>query len=265
MADGVLKKRGKFAWHMENDIVFLVKTLKKEYLQSTLEGKLFFSCPDTFISTGNNLASGQQDIYDSHLNFMAHHLVVAPIIKEDENGIQYGKGMKIADSAYMHRINETSRHSPMICFRKVDVSDIKVVDECKIFALGNLVDRIKAEMGHDAFIIILAPLAFHKRLNEKERFFGRSIHYGEIDGQFQRFLDEHPSEQKEMFQKRTEYAWQKEYRIALSPREETSPLIVDIGSIEDIAIGGDIEMLRDGIVIAETEEQLQKCSYFTHK
>ena len=62
-----------------------------------------------------------------------------------------------------------------------------------------------------------------------------------------------------------EDAWQKEYRIALSPREETNPLTIDIGSIEDIAIGGDIEMLRLGIVIAETEEQLQKCSYFAHK
>ena len=265
MQKSVLHNRGKFAWHMENDIVFLVKTLKKEYLQSTLEGKLFFSCPDTFISTNNNLASGQQDIYDSHLNFKAYHLVIAPIIKEDENGIQYGKGMKIADSVDMHRINETSRHSPMICFRKVDASDIKVVDECTIFALGNLVDRIKEEMRHDAFIIILAPLAFHLRLNKKERFFARSIHYGEIDEQYQKFLDEHPSEQSKMFQKRKEYAWQKEYRISLSPREETSPLTVDIGSIEDIAIGGNIEMLRHGIVIAETEEQLQKCSYFNHK
>lgn len=265
MPKGILHNHGKFAWHIEEDIVFLVKTLKKEYLQSTLEGKLFFSCPDTFISTGNNLASGQQDVYDSHLSFQAYHLVVAPIIAEDENGIRYGKGKKIADSARIHQINATSRHSPMICFRKVDESDIKVVDDCTIFALGDLVDTINLEMGHDAFILIAYPLEFHKRLNEKERFFGRSIHYGDIDEQFQKFLDEHPSEQSEMFQKRMEYAWQKEYRIALSPREDTSSFTVDIGSIEDIAMGGDIELLRNGFVFAETEEQLKKCSYFAHE
>lgn len=247
-----------FSWNLEKDIVFLLKTLKKEHLKSTLEGKLFFSCPDTFVSSKNKLAPGQHDTFDSHLSFPIQHLLYAPIIQEDENGIEYGKGKKLADHAYIHLLNPISRQSPMICFRKVDKADIVEGEGYIIFSLGDLVEKIKAEMAHDAFILIVNPFEFHGRLNQKERFFGRSIHYGEIDDDFQKFLDTYPTEQSEMFQKRMDYAWQKEYRIVLTPRKKPCKMIVDIGSIEDIAIGGDIEWLRQGIVLAETEEQLEK-------
>ena len=50
-----------------------------------------------------------------------------------------------------------------------------------------------------------------------------------------------------MFQKSMDYAWQKEYRLVLTPRDNTNQVFVEMGSIRDIAIGGALEDLRKGI------------------
>lgn len=234
-------------WHMESDVIMLLKTLKKEYLDSTLDGKLCFSCPNLFTSTTNDLKPGQQDARDSYLSFDAHHVVIAPIISKDGEPIQYGPTKKIADKARMHTCNSIVQRSPMNCFRKITMDDIQQRKECDVFALGDLVDRISSEMGHDAYVLIAYPLEFLKQLNEKERFFAHSIHYGEIDEQFESFLEEYPLQQSEMFQKSMDYAWQKEYRLVLTPRDNTNQVFVEMGSIRDIAIGGDLEDLRKGI------------------
>ena len=234
-------------WHMESDIIMLLKTLKKEYLDSTLDGKLCFSCPSLFTSTINNLKPGQQDTWDSHLSFDAHHVVIAPIISKEDEPLQYGPAKKVADKTRMHTCNSIVQRSPMTCFRKVTMADLQEQKECDVFALGDLVDRISSEMGHDAYVLIAYPLEFLKQLNEKERFFGHSIHYGEIDEQFESFLEEYPLQQGEMFQKSMNYAWQQEYRLVLTPRDNSNQVFVEMGSIRDIAIGGDLEDLRHGI------------------
>lgn len=234
-------------WHMEDDIVMLLKTLKKEHLESTLDGRLCFSCPKLFTSTTNNLKPGQQDPWDSHLSFVAHQIMVAPIISNENEPLQYGASKKIADKARMHTCNSIVQRSPMTCFRKVTKSDIQEQKDCDVYALGDLVDRISSKMGHDAYVLIAYPLEFLKQLNEKERFFGHSIHYGEIDEQFESFLEEYPLQQSEMFQKSMDYAWQKEYRLVLTPRDNTNQVFVEMGSIRDIAIGGNLEQLRKGI------------------
>lgn len=235
------------AWYMEDDVIMLLKTLKKEYLESTLDGRLCFSCPNLFTSMTNNLKPGQQDIWDSHLTFEAMHLVFAPIISKDDEPLKYGPGVKIADKARLHACSNISQHSPMNCFRKITMEDIQQREECNVFALGNLVDRISSDMGHDAYVLIAYPLEFLTQLNAKERFFAHSIHYGEIDETFEAFREKYPKQQTEMFQKSMDYAWQKEYRLVLTPRNNTNQVFVDMGSIRDIAIGGDLEQLRKGI------------------
>lgn len=240
-------------WHMEDDVVMLLKTLKKEYLQSTLDGKLCFSCPEVFSSATNNLLPGQQDSKDSYLTVSALHIVVAPIISKENEPIQYGQGKKLTDKGQVSILNDIAKHSPMNCFRKVTIDDIQQRGKYHIVAFGNLVDRIREEMGHDAYLLIPFPVEFLKQLNEKEHFFGHSIHYGEIDEEYEKFLEEYPTPQSEMFQKRMEYAWQKEYRLVLKPRADTEKVFVDMGSIRDIAIGGDLEELRLGIAFWDSD------------
>ena len=234
-------------WNMENDVIMLLKTLKKEYLDSTLDGKLCFSCPNLFSSTTNNLKPGQQDTWDSHLSFDAYHVVVAPIISKEGEPIKYGPAKKIADKTRMRTCNRIVQHSPINCFRKITMDDIQHHEKCDVFALGDLVNRISNDMGHDAYVLIVYPREFLVQLNKKERFFGHSIHYGEIDETFESFQEQYPMQQTEMFQKSMDYAWQKEYRLVLTPRHDTNQVFVDMGSIRDIAIGGDLEELRKGI------------------
>lgn len=240
-------------WYMEEDVLFLLKTLKKEYLESTLDGKLCFCCPETFTSTTNGLLSGQQDTWDSYLSHKISHLVAAPIISGENEPIQYGTGIKLANKAYIHECNNIIQHSPFICFRKVQFSDIEHSKEYDVFKLGSLVDKIKSEMGHDAYILIHCPSKFLLQLNKIEHFFAHSIHYGEIDEAFEEFLETYPKQQSKMFQKSMEYAWQKEYRLVLSPRKDTNKVFIQMGSIREIAFGGDLETLRGGILFQKEE------------
>lgn len=242
----------------DQKIVFLVKTMNKKHLNDTLNrGTLCFNFPTVFNSSPD-LAAAQQDEWDSHLSFDAMHIMYAPIISEDENGIHYGTAKKLADKTRLHQISGTSKATPLCSFRKVEEADIVQKYDAAFFRLGNTVDRIKNEFGHDAFILIRQPYALIKRISKVTLCFARSIHYGEIDADFQEFLATHELEQKEMFQKSSEYAWQKEFRVIIKPRIASGSQIIEVGSIEDIAFGGDIEELRQGFVFGETEEQIKR-------
>lgn len=240
-------------------IVFLIKTMNKKHLNNTLNrGTLCFNFPTVFNSSPD-LAAAQQDEWDSHLSFDAMHIMYAPIISEDENGIHYGTAKKLADKARLHQISETSKATPLCSFRKVEEADIVKKYNVGFVRLGDaLVDRIKKEFGHDAFILVYKPHELMERIAKVTPCFARNIHYGEIDADFQKFLDTHEFEQKEMFQKSSEYAWQKEFRVIIKPRIASGSQIIEVGSIEDIAFGGDIEELRQGFVFGETEEQIKR-------
>ena len=242
----------------DQKIVFLIKTMNKKHLDNTLNrGTFCFNFPTVFNSSPD-LATAQQDEWDSHLSFDAMHIMYAPIISKDENGIHYGKPKKLADQARIHQISGISKATPLCSFRKVEEADIVEKYDAAFFRLGNTVDRIKNEFGHDAFILVSQPYALIKRISKVSPCFARSIHYGEIDANFQAYLDECTFEQKEMFQKSPEYAWQKEFRVIITPRIASGPQIIEVGSIEDIAFGGDIEDLRQGFVFGETEEQIKQ-------
>lgn len=242
----------------DQNIVFLIKTMNKKHLENTLQrGAFCFNFPSVFNSSPN-LAIAQYDQWDAHLSFDAMHLMYAPIISEDENGIHYGTPKKLADQARIHQISGISKATPLCSFRKVEEADIIQKYDAAFFRLGTTVDRIKNEFGHDAFILVYHPHILIKRISKVSPCFARSIHYGDIDANFQAYLDEHTFEQKEMFQKSSEYAWQKEFRVIITPRIATGPQIIEIGPIEDIAFGGDIENLRQGFVFGETEEHIKQ-------
>lgn len=247
-------------WRMENDIVFLLKTMKSTYLKDTLtKGRFCFSFPETFSSANSDqLCSAQIDEWDSRHFFRAEKIYCYPIIEESPNGIKYGNGFPLAERAVLREISTISKRTPFCCFRKITKSDLISRKNAFTFSLGDTVDRIKTEFGHDSFIIICEPNVFIKRILKLQHCFGRSITYGELDYDSAKEFENAGFEQIKMFQKRIAYEWQKEYRIIIEPTPETTNQILDIGSIEDIAFGGDIENLRKGYIFANSAEDIEQ-------
>lgn len=239
------------------ELVFLIKTLNKKYLNDTLkQGTLCFNAPTVF-QTSDNLTRGQKDKWDSYLSFTAKNIHYARIISQDETGVHYDVPQKLADSAQMRLISNVSQHTPLCSFRKVEEADIIEKHGAYFFQLGNIVDKIKDEFGHDSFILVFYPYELIKRISLKSSCYARSIHYGEIDKAFQDYLDSFEFPQKEMFQKGIDYEWQKEFRIIIEPTQKSGPIIIKVGSIEDIAIGGNIEELRHGFIFGESDKQIR--------
>ena len=247
-------------WKMENDIVFLLKTMKNEYLHDALEkGRFCFSYPKTF-STANSkqLYPAQIDEWDSHHFFKTTKLYYYPIIEETANHIEYGNGIHLADETILREISTISKHTPFCCFRKITKDDLIYRKNTFSFSLEDIVDRIKTEFGHDSFVMICNPNVFIKRILKLQYCFGRSITYGELSYEDSEKLENTKFKQIEMFQKRISYEWQKEYRIIIEPTEETTNQILDIGSIEDIAFGGNLESLRKGYIFANSIEDIEQ-------
>ncbi len=248
-------------WHFsrqDQNIVFLIKTTKKKYLRDIVEkGRFCFNLPTVF-NIGDNLASAQKDKWDSYTFHNAFHICFAPIISEGDYGIQYGKVQKLVDEARIHSITPTAKHTPLCSFRRVDPSEVTHRFGAYFFKLGDVVDRIKNELGHDSFVLIYQPTLFLDRLQEKTTYFARSVHYGDMDSDFESFLYNSGFEQAEMFQKEASFQWQKEFRIILPPIETEEKVILEIGSIEDIAICGDIEQLRNVFVFCKDEKHVKE-------
>ena len=240
-------------WHFDEEdskIIFLLKTMKSKYVEDTLKtGAFCFNSPNCFISS-NDLYPAQNDTLDSHLTSNVMQVQMFPILSKDANGIHYGDPKLVAAKAQIHEISTVSMHTPMCCFRRILEEDMVECENGSILKLGNLVDRIKNEFGHDSYILILRPGDLLDKIEKISSVFARRIHYGDINPEFQEFLDKCEFPQAEMFQKRIDYAWQKEFRIILPAQESTDPKIIQIGSIEDIAVSGYIDDLRKGLFIA---------------
>ena len=240
----------------DNRILFLMKSLKSDYLESTMNGQFYFSYPDTFTSDNSDLGEGQRDRWDSHLSVHSpEEFFIAPIGEDGKSNIE--QRIVLSRNKPVHIISETSEHTPMCCFRKVEECDIEQYGSAIRFRLGNVVDRIQSEFkGHDSFILIIQWKEFLRRLEVQTTYFARSIHYGDVDEEYIRFYNETDMLQAEMFQKDEKYRWEKEFRIIL-PADPEKPKFVNIGSIRDIAICGKLESLRLGYVIAHDEQSIK--------
>lgn len=184
--------------------------------------------------------------------------MVAPILFEDENGPYYGPAEKFADRARMHTISSLSKSTPLCSFREMTNEEAVFKYGALFLRLGETVERIKNDFGHDAFILIRDANALMKRFYEKTPCCGRKVHYGEIDAEFQKYIDKVGYSQAAMFQKSLEYAWQQEFRIIIAPQEDKDRVFIEVGSIEDIAIGGDIEVLRNGFFIGRDDSHVNE-------
>ncbi len=230
----------------DKKIPFLIKTLKQEFLDSTMKGRFCFNYPHAFNSDKSS-TGGQNDIWDSQICQKIRNIVIA----ECHDDGTYGPVMPLADEAIMHKMSWISAHTPFCCFRKAEQCDFEIIDGCIHYHIEKQwIERIKTEFKQDRFIVIFNPEEFIKRF--EGRVICRSIHYGFADMEFEHFVDTCSIPQKEMFQKGIEYAWQKEFRlISLFPDEDIHKeqrKMTYIGSIEDIADCGDIDDLEDLII-----------------
>lgn len=246
-------------WQLNDEdtkIVFLMKSLKSDFLESTMNGQFYFSYPDAFTSDNSDLGEGQHDRWDSHLSVQSpKEFFKAPIGEDGRPDIDHR--IVLSRNKPVHIISETSEHTPICCFRKVEECDIEQYGSAIRFRLGNVVDRIQSEFkGHDSFILIIQWKEFLRRLEAQTTYFARSIHYGDVDKEYIHFYNETDMLQAEMFQKDEKYRWEKEFRIILPP-SLVYPKTVNIGSIRDIAICGKLDDLRCGYVIASDEQSIK--------
>lgn len=231
----------------ESKIPFLMKTMKAKHVEDTMKkGKFCFSHPSVF-HRWENTQSAQSDIWDGYSSIIARDLVYAPIIQDDENGTVYGKIKPLADKANLHIQMENAKHTPICCFRMIEKNEISIDHESHTlnYSLGEIADRIIKDFGHDSYIIIQA-VPFIERLRKHCGIYRGAVTYKDVIRIGEICSDEkHQDLVEQLFRKDKRFEWQKEFRIALVPPTANSPVFVEIGSIEDIAISGNIADLRN--------------------
>lgn len=227
----------------DSRIIFLLKTMKKKHIDDTLKRGIFrFDHPSAFNKWADRNAA-QFDRWDSHSGYVATHIFFAPILGEKNGNPEYGEVKKLSDKAIVHAQNYSVSHSPICCFRQIEEDEVKIEFDGVDISLGNTVDRIKNEFGHDAFVLAYAP-SLIERIAEKNACFYGNVVYRDTLNDYQFKVGKQYQEQVEqLFRKDERYEWQKEFRFALKPTE-TGPVYIELGSIEDIAISGDIDGLR---------------------
>lgn len=233
--------------NQDNQIVFLLKTLKEKHVESTMtKGRFCFSHPSVFNKWERD-NSAQYDRWDGHSAYEATHLVYAPIIEDNGDKIVYGEVKKLADRAIIHEQSATVKNTPICCFRYVQRDELIFDSGNSVdFTLGDTADRIKNEFGHDSFILINAA-NFLDRFRTKYKGLDGRVVYHDTLNDFEFNVDESiKSIVEQVFRKDKKYEWQKEYRFALQESTET-PTFIELGSIEDIAITGELDYLKGTI------------------
>lgn len=229
----------------DNQIIFLLKSMKKEYLNDTMKkGRFCFNHP-TVYSKWEDASAAQYDRWEAHDAYEATRILVAPIIGEKNRQPIYGAVKKLADKAIIHMQSDSVKHTPLCCFRCISRNEFELVGNDMVFSLGETADRIIREFGHDTYVMIRI-IPFLERLKAKVgTIMAMGVVYHDLLNDYQFNV---PAQYKEavtqLFRKDKKYEWQKEYRIALSPTAE-SPVFVELGSIEDIAICGNIADLKE--------------------
>lgn len=225
-------------------IVLLLKSMKKEYIENTIKrGQFCFNHPIVF-SEWDDADAAQYDRWEAHSAYSATDGMIFPIAGENNDGMPiYESGRKFFDKAIVHEQFDSVKHTPICCFRLIEKREVEFTADGFKFSLGDTATRIKQEFGHDAFIIIQA-LPFLQRLGKRpETVFAGNVVYEDTLNQYDFSVDEKQKPiVEQLFRKDKKYEWQKEYRVALVPSKE-SRVFIELGSIEDITVSGEIEEL----------------------
>ncbi|HAN21642.1 MAG TPA: hypothetical protein DCP51_08235 [Clostridiales bacterium] len=234
---------------------FFIKFTKAEWAEDIKsQGKFYFNPAYKFF-TSPHYSLGQYDPWDSHVNINAKYLVYAPIIEENERGIKYGPGKKLADEARIHLLDNRNKNIPICCFRMVNDSEIK--DD--IFKIDSqLYVKICDDFPeYDSFALIWID-AFFDILSKSQwgnMVYGHWVYYddtSEFDDFYQGsgeegFEDKYPY--LKMFNKERQYEYQQEFRLILPAEHWVEGKCIEIGSLNDIVLVGKIKQLNAGFRI----------------
>ena len=226
----------------DEQIVFLLKTMKKKYVEDTMtKGRFCFNHPAVF-SQWEDINAAQYDRWEAQSAFEATYLVYAPIIGEKNGMPIYGQGKKIADKAIVHMQTDLAKNSPICCFRTVNKNEVEFLGNEIKYTLGSTARRIQKEFGHDAFVMIQLMPFIERLKSSVDSFIAMKVAYCDLINDYPFNVEKKNREiVEQLFRKDKKYEWQKEYRIVLPPSQDT-PVFVEIGSIEDIAVSGDLEV-----------------------
>ena len=236
----------------DDNPVFLLKSLKRKHLDSTLNmGEFCFSHPIVF-NKWEDSNSAQYDRWDSHTAFRITRMVVDPV-KDKETGkpdLATGKQFKVDGEMHFQSYNVS--HTPVCCFRCIRRGEIEVIGNEMYYSLGETAERIEKEFCHDSFIIVPARPFLEMLANKTSGFNAMEVVYQDTlnDYPFLPLNNKHREIVEQVFRKDKKYAWQKEYRISLLPTKE-SPVFVSVGSIKEIAVYGKIRDLKEKKCIYE--------------
>ena len=223
-----------------------IKLGKSKYMYNYIEkGEIRFSPAKVFTSMeeGNDKIA---DRYEGSLNYPISHLLIAPIIGENENGTPiYGKVSKIADRGRLRWTNKALQTIPFHCLYCYEQPPINAV-----IRLENYDDIVREFPDYDSAVIIYNVTEFLNRIKTNFEIYCNRIMYtdttpseSDIENQI------HP-----LFYKRKIFEQQKEFRIALPQLRIDEAQNYRIGSIEDIAYCVPLKVLRHGIIIAENND-----------
>ena len=238
-----------YAAEKNNKIVFLLKSLRSEYVEDTMEkGRFCFNKPSVF-STWEDKNAAQFDRWDAHSAYEAFDLVYAPINKDEGGVIEYGTAKRFADKAIIHEQGSFAKQSFICCFRYLTPQEVEFCNNGIRLSLGMTANRIIEEFGHDSFLVIHAQ-SFLDRVAKKVPNSSTMIQ-GAVVYKDLLYADEFPfpepvnSRISQLYRKDAIFSWQQEFRVVIASDNSSTEIreFIEIGPIYDIACYGKLSDL----------------------
>ena len=225
-----------------------VKLGKMEYMKKYVaDGAIRFS-PASEFSHMQEGQDGVADKYEGSLFYPISKLYVAPLLSDNENGVVYGKSVKVADTAVQRLTTLTIQKIPFHCLYCYDNPATNA-----IIRLDNYDQVVQEFPDYDAAVIIHNPLNFLHMLENKFEIYANYVKYTERTP----FEDELSNDIHCLYYKREKYKEQNEFRIALPQLRIDRPEVYQIGSLSDIAYCVPLKYLKYGIIVADDEDKFQ--------
>lgn len=225
-----------------------VKLGKIEYMEKYVNDGAIRFAPAYEFSHMQEGRDGVADRYEGSLFYPISKLYVAPLMSDNENGVVYGKPVKIADTAIQRLTTPTLQKIPFHCLYCYENPAMNA-----IVRLDNYDQVVQEFPDYDAAVIIHNPLKFLHILESKFEIYANHVKY----------TDRTPTEDELsnnihcLYYKREEYKEQNEFRIALPLLRIDKPEIYQIGTLSEIAYCVPLKFLKHGIIMAEDEETFQ--------